>query len=281
MTFHEVASASPSAGKASTSPRRQPRRGVFLAVLAIGVLLSGCGGGIEATNSVGDPGAGIQIGTLPADRGDASPGHCNGTMGRRAVDEVDVPSGAICVLRGTKVDGNVSVGAGGTLRASGVTVDGVVEGEHARLVEVSDNSSIRGNLSLEQGGSAAVRDSHIRGDLKWEQQSGSLVVLRSRVGGNLRADQNSGGLTISGNRIWGDLGCGQNTPGPTGGGNRVRGHRAGQCAVTTTGKKVTHTYGTRARPQPEPNPVHLRPPCAGDSVSDDPSDDQCDAGGDD
>jgi hypothetical protein len=281
MTSHPAAHPSPFAGDASTA-RRRLRRGAILAA-AIAVLLSACGGGNGSTAGVGDPDAGAGSRALPADQGDASPGHCDGTIGSRTVDEVDVPSGATCTLEGTTVNGNVSVGVNGTLVARRVAVDGDVEGEGARLVEVSDNSTIGGNLQQEQGGSSAVRDSQIHGDLQWSEQSGWLAVQRTGVSGNLQADQNSGGLKISDNRIGGDLECEQNTPAPTGGDNTVSGHRSGQCAAAAGGREPAHRQVTpRSHPHPHPRHGHERPRCAGDSVSDDPSDDpQCDGGGDD
>jgi hypothetical protein len=54
-------------------------------------------------------------------------------------------------------------------------------------------------------------------------------------------------------------------------GNGVVGHREGQCALVVQrraqGGRVLTRRGARA--------AAPRPPCAGDSVSDDPSDDQC------
>lgn len=88
--------------------------------------------------------------------------------------------GRTCTLEGTTVDGNVSVGPCGTLVARGVAVDGDGEGEGARLVEVSDSSTIGGSLQLQQGGSSTVSDSHIRGELLWSEQDGAVAVQRTR-----------------------------------------------------------------------------------------------------
>ena len=211
---------------------------------------------------------------VPADHRNASPGHCDGTIGRTAVDEVDVPSGATCTLVATTVNGNVTVGAGATLTARGVKVDGDIEGRRARVVGVSHHSTIGGNLQLARGGLAAVTNSRIRGDLQWSEQTGTLTVQRSTIGGNLQAMRNHGWLTVTGNRIRGDLECGLNRRAPISARNAVRGHREGQCAAPAP-RRVTRPH---PHPVATPRPVHHRPPCAGDSVSDDPSDDQCDAG---
>jgi hypothetical protein len=279
MTFNQVV------GRASSEDSHGPRgtlRGAtpFGAVLVAALLLlSGCGGGNESTGSVGELDASSVPEARSVDQGDASPGHCDGRIGRTSVDEVDVPSGATCTLQGTMVNGNVSVGAGGTLVARGVTVDGDVEGESARVVVMSGYSRVGGNLQLDQGGSSTVSDSQIHGDLQTSQQTGALTVLHNRVGGSLQVGQNSGRVTISGNRIGGDLECEQNTPAPRGGGNRVSGHRAGQCAAADRGRRSMHRQAPH--PHSQPKRAHQRPRCAGDSGSDDPSDDQCDGAGED
>jgi hypothetical protein len=149
------------------------------------------------------------------------------------------------------------------------------------MVEVSDNSAIGGDLQLEQGGASTISSTHVHGDLQWSEKDGSLAAQRSRLTGNFQADQNRGGLTISDNWICGDLECEQNTPAPTTVDNWVSGDHSGQCAAAA-GRQAMHRPVTRRpTPHPQARPVHARPRCAGDSVFDDPSDDQCDGGGDD
>jgi hypothetical protein len=280
MTSHPVPPPNASAVEGLSARRGRLPLGAILSVVAIAALLSGCGDN-GSTASVGDSDPGSGSRAQAADHGDASPGHCDGTIGSRTVDEVDVPSGATCTLERTTVDGNVSVGHGGTLVARAVDVDGDIEGEGARLVEVSANSSIGGNLQLEQGGSSVVNDSHIDGDLQWSEQSGSQAVRHSKVGGNLQAEQNNGGLAIFGNRIGGDLECEQNSPVPSAAGNSVSGHHSGQCATHARGQAMHRHATQRPSRHPQARPEHHRPRCAGDSVSDDPSDDQCDGSGED
>lgn len=259
MTWRLVALQPPSVLRSSTRPRRRLGRAAAIAVAAV-VVLSGCRSNDTAT--------GATTRATPAEAGRAtSPAHCNGAIGEVSVDDVHVPSRATCRLDGTTVNGNVSIGSGGTLVARRVAVDGDIEGQQARHVAVSVRSSIGGNLQLEQGGSAAVSRSAIHGDLQWTMHSGPLAVTRTVIDGNLQADQNSGGLIISGNRIGGDLQCHQNTRRPVRAGNVVAGHREGQCASDSRhSRPVAHQTTHSARP---------RPRCAGDSVSDDPSDDRC------
>ena len=102
---------------------------------------------------------------------DADPGHCKGTIGAVAVTDVDVPDGAVCTLNGTTVDGNVSIGAGSTLLATAVSVDGDVEADRAAAVDVTGGSFVGGDLQLQQGGSATVSRSTVDGDIEWEGQA--------------------------------------------------------------------------------------------------------------
>jgi hypothetical protein len=207
----------------------------------------------------------------------SSAGDCTGTIGALTVTELQVPPGATCRLRSTTVTGNVSIGPGAALTAHRVAVDGDVEGQGAHRVVVSAGSSIGGNLHLDQGGSATVSRSEVHGDLQWTMQAGPLSIRQTDVTGNLQVDQNRGRLTISDSHIGGDLQCQQNTRTPTQRANTVGGHREGQCAPVHR-RRVPTTTHRHAGPPPAPPGVHRakrRPPCAGDSVSDDPSDDQC------
>ncbi len=123
----------------------------------------------------------------------------------------------------------MSVGHGARLYARGVDVDGDIEGEKAPFVELSDGSDMGGNVQLESGDAASVRDSHIDGDLSWEDQHGELVATSLTVRGNVELDGNNGSARLSDNRVDGDLSCQDNTPAPTGGGNTVSGNREEQC----------------------------------------------------
>jgi hypothetical protein len=159
----------------------------------------------------------------------AEPGHCDGTIGSRQVDEVRVPSGATCTLDGTVVDGNVSIAHGGTLRTRGIDVDGDLEAEGATYVEVRAGSTIGGNLQLQAGGGVVVVDSTIRGDLRLEENRGRLAVTHNQVRGNLALDENRGGVSVAHNDVGGDLGCEENRPAPSVSGNDVSGNQEDQC----------------------------------------------------
>ena len=268
-------------GHERPTPRGRSRRGAVLAaagaVAALLVVLTGCSSGQPPTNASRDGAAPAAGSTRAVSAGDpaSSPGACTGTIGDRAVDDVRVPAGATCRLVGTTVTGNVSVAPGGTLEARGVAVDGDVEGQGAHQVVISAGSTIGGNLQLEQGGAAAVGRAVVRGDVQWLRQAGPLTIRQAVVGGNLQVDQNRGWLIIARSRVGGDLQCHQNVRTPIQREAAVRGNREGQCAPVV--RRAAPVHRTTSRP-PVGHRAHAarpRPPCAGDSVSDDPSDDAC------
>src|SRR5688500_2647837 len=60
---------------------------------------------------------------------------CRGRIGATTVDNLRVPDGASCVLRGTVVKGTVNVGTRAKLNAENITVIGDVQSEgHRRVV---------------------------------------------------------------------------------------------------------------------------------------------------
>jgi putative cell wall-binding protein len=122
---------------------------------------------------------------------------CRGTIGAESIDDnIDVPDAATCRLVGTQVGGNVIVGTGSTLVATGARVDG--------------------NVQLESNG-------------------GALRVTGNDVEGDVQAFSNAGGVAISDNTIGGNLQCKSNDPAPTGGDNIVGGNAEDQCANLSGG----------------------------------------------
>ena len=96
---------------------------------------------------------------------------CRGIIGAIAVDNVEVPDFARCVLSGTTVLGSVEVKPGVRPTASFATVRGSMQATEAVSVVVSD-SSITGGFEAVQGGVARSVRNAIGGGLKIEQQSG-------------------------------------------------------------------------------------------------------------
>ena len=154
---------------------------------------------------------------------------CRGTIGERTLDNVKVPQGASCTLRGTKVKGTIKINEDARLEAIDVRVIGNVQGEGARNVIVRKKSSVGGSVQVVQGKRARVANSKINGDILYDDQSGRLSALNNNVGGNVQAFQNTGGIRIADNVIDGNLQCKENRPPPTGGDNRVEGNKEDQC----------------------------------------------------
>ena len=134
---------------------------------------------------------------------------CRGTLGMVTVDNLRVPQGATCVLRGTRVKGTVKVERGATLRASRIRVIGNVQAEGARAVNVSA-SRIDGSVQVVQGRSSRLTGNRVNADVQYFENRGAIWVSRNRVGGNLQ--------------------CKENARRPTGGLNVVHGNKEDQCA---------------------------------------------------
>jgi hypothetical protein len=172
----------------------------------------------------------VAVSALAAPAAFAEERTCRGTIGAATVDNLRVPDGATCTLRGTYVKGTVKVERNATLDASNVRVVGNVQGENARAVTVRDGSRVGGSVQVKQGGRASVADSFITHDIQYDQNRGSLSANRNRVGGSIQAFQNAGGVSINANRVDGNLQCKENSPAPVGGGNGVQGNKEDQCA---------------------------------------------------
>ena len=157
---------------------------------------------------------------------------CAGGLGAVTVVNLIVPDGSTCTLNGTRVEGNIHVGTRATLRARGVDVDGNIQAEGARSVDVVVLSGVRsfvgGNIQIKQGGTARIDSVDIREDLQFEENRILVSATRNEVGGNLQAYKNTGGVTIRNNQIAENLQCFDNNPPPTGG-NNTAGDKDGQC----------------------------------------------------
>lgn len=154
---------------------------------------------------------------------------CRGTIGARTLDNVKVPQGASCTLRGTKVKGTIKINKSARLEAIGVRVIGNVQGEGARNVIVRKKSRVGGSVQVVQGKKVSVANSQINGDILYDDESGRVSALNNNVGGNVQAFQNTGGTRVAKNVIDGNLQCKENRPAPAGGDNRVKGNKEDQC----------------------------------------------------
>ena len=175
---------------------------------------------------------------------------CTGVVDAQRYENLDVPAGASCTLNGTRVDGNITVGATAVLSATAVTVGGNIQADGAANVTVSNNSTVGGSIQVKQGGSATVDLVRVTGDVQLESNLGALRVTSNTVGGNVQVFQNRGGAAISDNRIDGNLQCKENVPPPTGGDNQAASFED-QCAG------FAGALVTPPAPAPGPNGVTI------------------------
>jgi hypothetical protein len=134
---------------------------------------------------------------------------CRGALGAVTVDNLRVPQGATCILRGTRVKGTVKVGRRATLKATGLRVVGNVQAEGAARVNVA-SSRIGGSVQIVQGHASTLHRNFVIGDVQYFENRGLISVTRNRVNGNLQ--------------------CKENRQRPAGGGNVVQGNKEDQCA---------------------------------------------------
>lgn len=154
---------------------------------------------------------------------------CNGTIGPISLDNIVVQDGSTCVLKGTRLKGNIVVLNRATLSANRVRVNGNIQSEGAAGVFVNPDSVVGGNIQIKQGNRARVDRVRIGGDLQVEQNRGFINLNGNEVDGNLQAFQNRGGIRIALNIIEENLQCKENFPRPTGGDN-IAGSKEDQCA---------------------------------------------------
>lgn len=156
---------------------------------------------------------------------------CRGTVGPVTVSgKLLVPDDATCVLNGTNVRGDVLVKSRATLRATGVTTSGSLQGEGPAVVVVG-SSTIGNNVTiskLEPNGKLELGTSRIGGDVQLQDNRGLVVLRGNQVTGSIQASKNTMGVTISSNQIGNGLQCQENQPPPAGGGNVAK-QKQGQC----------------------------------------------------
>jgi hypothetical protein len=153
---------------------------------------------------------------------------CRGTLGRVSLDNLRVPQGATCKLKGTRLNGTITVQRGATLIANRARINGNVQAENARNVVVR-RSRVGGSIQVKQGGGATVAGSRVIHDIQFDANGRLLRAHRNRVGGSIQVVGNSGGASIVRNVINGNLDCKENRPAPTGGGNVVGESKTDQC----------------------------------------------------
>ncbi len=75
---------------------------------------------------------------------------CKGTLTSITVQNIQVPSGYVCILKGTIIKGDITVNNGATLKATGIRVIGGIRIVGTAFVEVDSNSIVQdGIISIE------------------------------------------------------------------------------------------------------------------------------------
>jgi hypothetical protein len=147
--------------------------------------------------------------TLAAAPASAEERSCRGSLGAVTVDNLRVPQGATCRLRGTRVQGTLQVQRGATLNAARLRVIGNIQAEGAANVNVA-SSRIGGSVQVVQGRNSRFVGNFVNHDVQYFENRGVVSVSRNRIDGNLQ--------------------CKENRRRPVGGGNRVQGVKEDQCA---------------------------------------------------
>jgi hypothetical protein len=223
-------------GRAATSVLESNMTNRFLTVsAALGCLfVAACGGGGSAAPVADTPGAaagGMRSQVLlstssnaltPAPAGLSGNVTClNMQIDAIAVDSVIVPANAACTLVGTRLNGNIIVGAGATLYALAVNVTGSLQAEGAAYVSLAGGTLVGGSVQIKQGGSARVDGIRIGGNLQIDAMRGQVVTTANRLGGSMQLVGNLGGVAVDGNTMVGNLQCKENLPAPVANNNQA------------------------------------------------------------
>lgn len=176
----------------------------------------------------------LLIAPSPVSAGDTE---CVGTL-TGAHDNVVVPSGAVCILTGATVSGNVKALEDSRLFVNASTVAGKVEGDKASEVRVQFESQVGGNIAVKGadegsfnavdinvrvGGDVQFEENHgvvfidaalIAGDVDVVKNIGRVEVEFNAVGGNVKVEDNVidvRGMSVAGNQVTGNMGVFKNS----------------------------------------------------------------------
>jgi len=92
---------------------------------------------------------------------------------------------ATCVIKNSRIDGNIKVGTRADLRISGSRVDDDIQSKNHRWViatNTTTNTTVDGNVQLERGQSATVN--RVDGNLQCKSNRNALTGGRNIVEGN-------------------------------------------------------------------------------------------------
>lgn len=158
-------------------------------------------------------------------------GSCWGSLGAIVVENLAVPTGAVCTLHGTQVNGTITVEQGSTLTASQVIIAGDVKADSATHLVLEAGSTVAGNIEIKQSDGGEITHVQVEGNIVLESNTGAFVVEGNWLNGNLQAFKNSGELLLNGNVIEGNMQCKENRLLPNGRNNVVYGNLEDQCVA--------------------------------------------------
>jgi hypothetical protein len=145
-----------------------------------------------------------------------------GNIGARTInDNVIIPAYAACTLSGTVINGNVRVLAGARLQTKRARVNGDVQALDSFLVDLSQGTTVSGNVQGEGGTRSIVVRGGTRVTGNVELKDGfapsavdALLVQSAMVGGNVFAEKTNGRLRVMSSRIDGGVQFVENRRGP-------------------------------------------------------------------
>lgn len=225
--------------------------------LALALALVACGGTVDPLLERTDA-SGVENGPDPASTDDQP---CTGVVVGGTYENVTVPEGSTCTLRGVTVSGNVVALRNARLFVEDSRVDGNIQGDKAAVVHVR-GGRLDGNLQMQEGvstgelgvsitggtvltqgniqvtkmrtGQIVVTDAVLeKGNLQVEENevTTSLEIARNRVAQNLEVRKNRGGAAkvVRENTVGQKLECKENDS-PFVGGPNAASEAEGQCS---------------------------------------------------
>lgn len=148
--------------------------------------------------------------TPPAPTPGPSGIECRGVIGAQQVANLVIPDNASCILHGTRVSGDIVVGANAALQGSAVNVAGNVRAQGAAVVTLNNNSVVDGDVQVRQSKSATLDQVWVGRNLQLESNDSALTMTRNRVAGDMRATGNRAGVVVRNNKVSGVLHCSAN-----------------------------------------------------------------------
>jgi hypothetical protein len=116
---------------------------------------------------------------------------CNGTFAGGTFDNVVVPSGATCILKGATVEGNISVKPTGALGLEGGIVGGNVESDTARSIYIDCGLPLPGpQFGCRSIGVPPMIDGNVLIKKTFERPIFDNWICSAKIGGELHLEEN-------------------------------------------------------------------------------------------